>query len=108
MSKGRLEVQPVMHRPNALAHYKKVIFFDGTNHMYIDGSANFTYAGLIRNGESFNVERSWGDEIQNKISLRHTVRAPEASGARTVRITLNFAALRVCYFTTGKFPPSMM
>ena len=64
MAEGRLEIIPVMHKPNATAHYKKVIFFDGENHMYINGSANFTYSGIIKNGESFVVERSWGDDIQ--------------------------------------------
>lgn len=64
LAEKRLQVQPVMHKPNAMAHYKKMIFFDGENHMYINGSANFTYAGLIRNGESFNVETSWGSPLE--------------------------------------------
>ncbi|RZJ80139.1 MAG: helicase, partial [Chryseobacterium sp.] len=56
LAKGRLQIQPVMHKPDALAHYKKMIFFDGDDRLYISGSANFTQAGMIRNGESFSVD----------------------------------------------------
>ena len=66
LASGRLQIQPVMHKPNALAHYKKVIFFDGTDHMYINGSANFTYSGLLVNGESFNVDRSWASDTEKR------------------------------------------
>lgn len=61
---GRLEIQPVMHKPDALAHYKKIIFFDGDQHLYLHGSANFTQAGIIKNGESFIVDRSWGEKTE--------------------------------------------
>jgi superfamily II DNA or RNA helicase len=64
LKKKRLLVQPVMHKPNAMAHYKKIILFDGENHLYTSGSANFTSAGIIKNGESFIVDQSWGSETE--------------------------------------------
>jgi superfamily II DNA or RNA helicase len=64
LKKKRLIVQPVMHKPNAMAHYKKIILFDGENYLYVSGSANFTTAGIIKNGESFIVDQSWGGETE--------------------------------------------
>lgn len=69
LKKDRLVIMPVMHKPNAMAHYKKIILFDGENHLYVSGSANFTSAGIIKNGESFIVDQSWGSETEkNRIS----------------------------------------
>ena len=53
---------PIKVKPDNLAHFKKIILFDGTNYLYAHGSANFTCAGLIKNGESFLVDRSWGSD----------------------------------------------
>lgn len=64
LAKGRLTLQPVMHKPIAMSHYKKIILFDGDNHLYVHGSANFTSAGIIKNGESFTVDKSWGSETE--------------------------------------------
>lgn len=60
----RLTIQPVMHKPVALAHYKKILLFDGVDYLYVHGSANFTSAGIIRNGESFTVDKSWGSTTE--------------------------------------------
>ena len=64
MKLNRLVILPVMHKPNAMAHYKKIILFDGENYLYVSGSANFTSAGIIKNGESFIVDKSWGGETE--------------------------------------------
>ena len=60
----RLTLQPVMHKPIAMSHYKKIILFDGENYLYVHGSANFTSSGIIKNGESFTVDKSWGSETE--------------------------------------------
>jgi superfamily II DNA or RNA helicase len=66
LKRNRLVILPVMHKPNAMAHYKKIILFDGENHLYVSGSANFTGAGIIKNGESFIVDKSWGSETEKE------------------------------------------
>lgn len=60
----RLEIIPVKLKPNKLAHYKQGILDDGTNQVYFNGSCNFTYKGLIDNGESLSIARSWGEESE--------------------------------------------
>lgn len=66
LKENRLVILPVMHKPNAMAHYKKIILFDGENYLYASGSANFTSAGIIRNGESFIVDKSWGSVTEKQ------------------------------------------
>lgn len=60
----RLELIPVKLKPDNLAHYKQGIMDDGTNQVYFNGSCNFTYKGLIENGESLGIARSWGEESE--------------------------------------------
>ncbi|MDA3905213.1 MAG: DEAD/DEAH box helicase family protein [Bacteroidales bacterium] len=60
----RLEIIPVKLKPNKMAHYKQGILDDGTNQVYFNGSCNFTYKGLIDNGESLGIARSWGEESE--------------------------------------------
>jgi superfamily II DNA or RNA helicase len=60
----RLEIIPVKLKPNRLAHYKQGIMDDGINQVYFSGSCNFTYKGLIDNGESLTISRSWGEESE--------------------------------------------
>lgn len=61
---NRLEIIPVKLKPNKLAHFKQGILDDGTNQVYFNGSCNFTYKGLIDNGESLSIARSWGEESE--------------------------------------------
>lgn len=60
----RLELVPVKLKPDKLAHYKQGIMDDGTNQVYFSGSCNFTYKGLIENGESLSIARSWGEQSE--------------------------------------------
>lgn len=57
----RLQLIPVKLKPDKLAHYKQGIMDDGTNQVYFSGSCNFTYKGLIENGENLGIARSWGE-----------------------------------------------
>lgn len=59
--KNRLVIQPVKLKPNGLSHYKQGILYDGENKIFFNGSCNFTYKGLLENGESLSISRSWGE-----------------------------------------------
>lgn len=69
---GRLELIPVMLKPGKMAHYKQGIFTDVNGEkLFIDGSCNFTAAGLLDNGEVLSVFRSWGSEYErNKLESK--------------------------------------
>jgi len=43
---------------------KKGVFYDGENRVYFNGSCNFTYSGIIENGESIDIKRSWGSDAE--------------------------------------------
>ena len=58
---NRLEIIPVKLKPNKLAHFKQGILNDGVHQIYFSGSCNFTYKGLVDNGESLSISRSWGE-----------------------------------------------
>ena len=60
----RLQIIPVKLKPNRLAHFKQGILDDGTNQVYFNGSCNFTYRGLVDNGESLSIARSWGEKSE--------------------------------------------
>lgn len=63
----RLEILPVKTKSQSLSHYKNILFLDDNdNILYIEGSANFTASGILANGESFNVSRSWGSNPEIK------------------------------------------
>ena len=68
----RLELIPVKLKPDKLAHYKQGIMDDGLNQVYFSGSCNFTYKGLVENGESLGISRSWG-EISEKLKIQENV-----------------------------------
>lgn len=61
LKQNRLQICPVKLKPNRLAHFKQGIFDDGVNQVYFNGSCNFTSKGLVDNGESFSIARSWGE-----------------------------------------------
>ena len=57
---GRLVIQPVFFKKDyGLAHEKVAVFYDGSDYIQIDGSCNLTASGILKNGESFKVSRSW-------------------------------------------------
>ena len=67
LNENRLKIIPVTCADGAMSHYKEAIFTDENgNKIYINGSCNFTKAGILDNGESFLVHRNWknyDDEI---------------------------------------------
>jgi len=63
----RFSITPVVTVKDSLSHYKNMIYYDKYgNSIYTEGSANFTAKGILTNGESFNVSRSWGNEPEIK------------------------------------------
>jgi len=63
----RLEIIPVALKPKRMAHFKEGVFVDGNdNSLYFEGSCNFTANGLLENGESLSIYRSWGSDFESK------------------------------------------
>lgn len=68
----KLQIIPVKLKPNKLAHFKQGIFDDGTNQVYFNGSCNFTAKGLVDNGESLSIARSWG-ETSERLKVKENI-----------------------------------
>lgn len=66
LKKDRLELIPVKFNNVDLAHCKKMILFDGKDHIVTEGSINFTLPALIKNSESFQVETPWNGDVSVK------------------------------------------
>lgn len=60
----RLIIQPVKLKPNGLSHYKQGFLDDGEHKIFFNGSCNFTFKGLLENGESLGISRSWGESSE--------------------------------------------
>lgn len=66
----RISFVSIVQKPFKLAHFKESIFYDGSDYLYTNGSANFTASGLNMNAESFYVHRSWSQDGQTLIDER--------------------------------------
>lgn len=61
----QLELIPVKLATGNMVHYKEGVFSDGDdNSLSINGSCNFTANGLLENGETIKVCRSWGGDYE--------------------------------------------
>lgn len=61
IDKNLISIIPVTTSNGEISHYKEALFFDeNDNILNIVGSCNFTYKGIVCNGESFVINRSWG------------------------------------------------
>lgn len=85
MKENRLVLKPVKVKPGRTSHYKEGIFDDGENQIYFNGSCNFTFNGLVENGESLDVKRSWGSEeeqlrIKNEIEKLESIFSEQDDG----------------------------
>ena len=63
LNNGRLELLPVKFNNVDLAHCKKMILYDGKEHISTEGSINFTLPALLKNSESFQVETPWNGNV---------------------------------------------
>ncbi|MFY0697654.1 MAG: DEAD/DEAH box helicase family protein [Balneola sp.] len=59
---GQLTIQSVKTKEGEMSHYKEGLFIDSKgNKVSFNGSCNFTYKGLVENGESISAFYSWDD-----------------------------------------------
>ncbi|QTY26349.1 DEAD/DEAH box helicase family protein [Flavobacterium sp. CS20] len=63
IKENRLQIQPVSFGKQSLSHSKRMLFYDGENHILAEGSMNFTLAGFVKNAESFQVEVPWNSKV---------------------------------------------
>lgn len=74
---NRISFTPVTTNSGEISHYKEALFWDvDGNIINIVGSCNFTRNGLIFNGESFILNRSWGAPAE-KANIRNEVQEYE-------------------------------
>ncbi|MDG0980175.1 MAG: DEAD/DEAH box helicase family protein [Halieaceae bacterium] len=68
---GRLKIVPVKLRPSRMVHYKEGVFIDSDDSkISFTGSCNFTSNGLIENGESLSISRSWLSPSEDAKSVK--------------------------------------
>lgn len=76
---NRISIIPVTTKTGEISHYKEALFWDNEDNVInIVGSCNFTYKGIVCNGESFVINRSWGEasekaNISNEIKEYQTI-----------------------------------
>ncbi|MDX1718708.1 MAG: DEAD/DEAH box helicase family protein [Salegentibacter mishustinae] len=64
---GKINFLPVTTNDGKISHYKEALFWDNENNVInINGSCNFTHSGLVDNGESISIHRSWGSEAEQE------------------------------------------
>lgn len=63
LNDNRLEILPVKFNNVDLAHCKRMILYDGQEHISTEGSINFTLPALLKNSESFQVETPWNGPV---------------------------------------------
>lgn len=63
---NQINIIPVICKENEeMSHYKIAFFYDDEdNWVYSSGSSNFSFGGLVRNGEKIDVTRSWKEFIR--------------------------------------------
>jgi len=104
MKENRLEIIPVTTKSNTLSHYKNILLLDENNNfLYTSGSANFTANGILTNGESFTVSRSWGDNVEKSRIQKAKKRLTEIfSKINTEYIYLKPEEVKNAVFEIGK------
>lgn len=73
----RVSITPVTTKTGEISHYKEALFWDNEDNIInIVGSCNFTYKGIVCNGESFVINRSWG-EVSEKANIVNEIKEYE-------------------------------
>jgi superfamily II DNA or RNA helicase len=71
---NRISIIPVTTKNGEISHYKEALFWDNEeNVINIVGSCNFTYKGIVCNGESFVINRSWG-EASERANIKNEIK----------------------------------
>ena len=74
---NRISITPVTTKTGEISHYKEALFWDDKGDIInIVGSCNFTYKGIVCNGESFVINRSWG-EASERANIANEVKEYE-------------------------------
>lgn len=74
---NRISITPVTTKTGEISHYKEALFWDNDDNVInIVGSCNFTYKGIVCNGESFVINRSWG-EASERANIANEVKEYE-------------------------------
>ena len=90
---GQLKIQPVKTISGDMSHYKEGIFIDSVgNKISFNGSCNFTYKGLVENGESITALYSWGrgnseDTIEEDFEIFQSIINKENEGYRYLDVS---------------------
>jgi superfamily II DNA or RNA helicase len=70
---NRVNIIPVTTKTGEISHFKEALFWDNDDNVInIVGSCNFTYKGIVCNGESFVINRSWG-ETSEKANISYEI-----------------------------------
>lgn len=70
---NRLNIIPVTTKTGEISHFKEALFWDDEDNIVnIVGSCNFTHKGIVCNGESFVINRSWG-EVSERANIANEV-----------------------------------
>lgn len=71
---NRISIIPVTTKNGEISHYKEALFWDNEDNVInIVGSCNFTYKGIVCNGESFVINRSWG-EASERANIKNEIK----------------------------------
>lgn len=71
---NRISIIPVTTKNGEISHYKEALFWDNEDNIInIVGSCNFTYKGIVCNGESFVINRSWG-EASERANIKNEIK----------------------------------
>ncbi len=71
---NRISIIPVTTKNGEISHYKEALFWDTEDNIInIVGSCNFTYKGIVCNGESFVINRSWG-EASERANIKNEIK----------------------------------
>ena len=70
---NRISIIPVTTKNGEISNYKEALFWDNDDNIInIVGSCNFTYKGIVCNGESFVINRSWG-EASERANIKNEI-----------------------------------
>ena len=61
---NRIKIVAVKYKGTEQTHVKKMVLFDGKNHISTTGSLNFTASGLMRNSENLIVSAPWNSPTE--------------------------------------------
>ena len=96
IAEEKLLIIPVICKSNIgksneeMSHYKIAFFYDEDgNWIYSTGSSNFSFGGMVRNGEKIDVTRSWTDFIRTEVKEDNDNKEEEGEGIMEDQLRIN-------------------